>query len=375
MTVDPRALLRPHVTTIPLYQPGKPIEEVERELGIVAAKLASNENALGPAPEVVEAIREAASRVHLYPETEAPVLRRALATRLGVEESAILITAGASHLLEILGLSFVGPGLAGLTPWPSFIHYVIASMMAGGTCVRVRGADPRKATVDEVLASVTEETRLVFVANPNNPTGAYHTRAELEDLLARLPPHVVLVWDEAYFEFATAPDYPNGLAYVADHPRLIVARSMSKVYALAGLRVGFGVGHPSLIAELARVRGPFKLSSVAQAAALAALGATDHLARSVRLAVEERTFLAEGFERLGLRAWPSQTNFVAVDMGSDARLVAARLERHGFIVRPLEPFGLPTWLRVTVGTREQDEGLLEALTAVLGSARHDDPAP
>ena len=366
MAHDPARLLRPHVSGIPLYVPGKPLEEVERELGIVAAKLASNENPLGPAPEAVAAIVDAASRVNLYPELEAPVLRKALASKLGVDEDTLLITAGASHFLEIAALAFLGPGLDGLSPWPSFISYVIASRMSGGEFVRVSPADLRKATVEEILAGLTPATRMVFIANPNNPTGAHYTRDELDTLLAGLPDHTMLVWDEAYFEYVTAPDYPDGIAYLNKDPRLLVTRSFSKVYALAGLRVGYGIGHPSVMRELARIRGPFKISTLAQAAALAALGAKDHTRRSVDLVVKGRAYLADTLADLGMRVWPSQGNFVTVDVGTDAEGVAQRLEKEGYIVRPLRPFGLATWLRLTVGTAEQNEGVVRALARVCG---------
>jgi histidinol-phosphate aminotransferase len=344
--------------------PGKPIEEVERELGIVAAKLASNENPLGPAPEVVTAIAAAATKMNLYPELEAPVLRRAIAGRLRVEEDSVLVTAGASHFLEIAALAFLGPGLTSLGPWPSFVHYVIASRMAAGDFVQVQAADPRKATVEEILGSVTPATRLLFIANPNNPTGAHYGRGELEALLCGLPEHTMLLWDEAYFEYVTAEDYPDGIAYLARDPRMMVVRSFSKVHALAGLRVGFGVGHPAIIRELARIRGPFKISLPAQAAAVAALDATDHMARSIALAIEGRAFLAETLAGMGLRVWPSQANFVTVDVGADAGEVAGRLERTGYIVRPLKPFGLPTCLRITVGTMEQNAGFVRALAGL-----------
>lgn len=360
----PTDLIRPHVSGIPLYVPGKPIEEVERELGIVAAKLASNENPLGPAPEAVEAIIREASRVNLYPELAAPVLRAALARRLLVAEDSVLITAGASHFLEIAALAYVGPGLGAVSPWPSFVHYAIASRMAGGDFRPVQGADLRKATVEEILHGITPETRLLFIANPNNPTGAYYTRAELEALLAGLPKNVMLVWDEAYFEYVTAPDYPDGVAYLARDPRLLIARSFSKVYALAGLRVGYGVGHPSVMAELARIRGPFKISAPAQAAACAALTAVAHTKQSVDLVIEGRKYLADALAGLGFSVWPSQGNFVTVDVQTDAAAVAVRLESAGYIVRPLKPFGLVNCLRVTVGTMEQNQGFVRALAQV-----------
>lgn len=364
MAQDPARLLRSHVAGIPLYAPGKPIEEVERELGIVAAKLASNENPLGPAPEVVEAIAEAAAKVHLYPELDAPVLRAVLASTLGVDENTLLVTAGASHFLEIAALAFIGPGVEGLSPWPSFIHYVIASRMSGGAFVPVQGKDPRKTTVEEILAGVSASTRLVFIANPNNPTGAHYTSEELETLLGGLPAHTMLVWDEAYFEYVTAPDYPDGIAFLARDPRLLVVRSFSKVYALAGLRVGYGVGNPAVIRELARIRGPFKISTVAQAAAIAALGAVEHTRQSINLAVEGRAYLARELAALGLPVWPSHANFVTVDVGADADTAARMLERRGFIVRPLKPFGLPTCLRVTVGTHEQNREFVKAVAGL-----------
>lgn len=362
MALDPLALIRPHVASIPLYSPGKPIEEVERELGIVAAKLASNENPLGPAPRVQEVIRAYASKAHFYPETDAPVLQRALEQRLGVPSGSVLVTAGASHLLELVAQVFLAPGLEAVSPWPSFVHYRIATLMVGASFVPARGADPYKATVGEILACVTPSTRVVFVANPNNPTGAYYTRAELEALLRGLPDHTVLLWDEAYFEYVSASDYPDGLRYLPDHRGMVVARTFSKVHGLAGLRVGYGVGDPMVMAALARVRGPFKISSLAQVAALAALEEEAHVAQSVDLVRRGREYLAEAFGRMGLRCWPSQANFVTVDVGADAQEVAASLEREGYIVRPLAAFGLPTCLRITVGTPEQHAGLVAAFS-------------
>ncbi|MBN1424769.1 histidinol-phosphate transaminase [Candidatus Fermentibacteria bacterium] len=358
---SPADLIRPHVSSIPLYVPGKPMEEVERELGIVAAKLASNENPLGPAPEVIDAIIREAPRINLYPELEAPVLRTAIARKLGVAEDSVLVTAGASHFLEIAALAYIGPGFEGVSPWPSFVHYAIASRMAGGEFKPLQAADPRKATIEEILNGISPHTRLLFIANPNNPTGAHYSRAELEELLSGLPERVMVVWDEAYFEYVTASDYPDGVAYLSREPQLLVTRSFSKVYALAGLRIGYGVGHPSIIAQLARIRGPFKISIPAQAAALAAFAAVDHTRRSVNLVVEGRRYLAEALAGLGLSVWPSQGNFVTVDVKTDASAVAERLERVGYIVRPLKPFGLANSLRVTVGTMAQNEGFVRAL--------------
>jgi histidinol-phosphate aminotransferase len=366
-------LARPGVRALSPYQPGKPVEELERELGITGAiKVASNENPLGPSPRAIAAAGAALADAHYYPDSGQVVLRRALAARLGVTPAEVLVSNGADDLLHHLVSAFCRPGVDQVvTPRYGFISYRLAAQLRDVPFVETAATAALRPDVDALCAAFGPATRVVFLGHPGNPTGAALTRAELERVLAAAPPHAIVVLDEAYHEFARVllDDYPSGLDYHRRGARrsLVVARTFSKAYGLAGLRVGYAVADPGLVGYLDRVRRPFNVNSIGQAAALAALDDDDHVARTVELTRSGMAFLRRELTALGAVAHPSAANFVLVDVGREAQPCYEALLRRGVIVRPMTAWGLPRCVRVSIGTAEQCERVVAAFRAVLAA--------
>jgi histidinol-phosphate aminotransferase len=372
MAVDIASLAAPGVRGLQPYQPGKPIEALEREYGVTnAVKLASNENPLGPSPKAVAAMRAALDGVALYPDGNGFVLKAKLSERLQVPTERITLGNGSSDILDFAVRAFVTPEHEVLFAEHSFAVYPILTRIAGARAV-VAPAKNWGHDLTAMRAAITPRTRLVFVANPNNPTGTWLRGPELEAFIADLPDHVMIVVDEAYFEYASHPGmgaagYPNALAWVEKYPNLIVARTFSKVYGLAGVRAGYGVCAPQTADLLNRVRPPFNVSTLALAAASAALDDDAHLARTLETTAQGMHQLVRGFERMRLAYIPSVGNFVCVDVVRPAGPVYEGLLRHGVIVRPVANYGMPNHLRVTVGRAEENERFLTSLEKVLGS--------
>ncbi len=353
-----------HVETLKPYQPGKPIEELERELGISGSiKLASNENPLGPSPA---AIREAAGRVHFYPDGGTYALREGLAAKHGVEMDEILVGNGSNEVLTLLARTFGTGGNAVISAY-SFIAYRLVLQAANVPVKEIPTTDEFIQDLALMAKACNAETKLVFLANPNNPTGVYSSGEAMRDFLQRVPEHVIVVVDEAYFEYALADDYESALEMRDVRDRLVVTRTFSKCYGLAGLRVGYGIAPPPLVNYLNRVREPFNSNLVGQAAALAALDDTEHLGRSVQANEEGRALLEAGLQTLGLRWIPSQTNFLLVRMPKSGQAVYDAMLREGVIVRPVGGYGLPEWIRITIGTPEQTQRCVDALSTVLSA--------
>lgn len=371
-TVETAAEMGPLVNdayqTLTPYVPGKPIKETERELGIEGCiKLASNENPLGPSPKAVAAMRDALNRVHDYPDGAAFYLKQRLATRLGVAENSLIIGNGTNELIEMVIRTCLRPGENLIYANPSFIVYKLVTQAMGQEVREVPLRDMRY-DLPAILRAVDARTKLLFLANPNNPTGTYVNKAELDAFLEALPAHVLVVMDEAYFEYATAADYPNSLDYLARRERLLVMRTFSKCYGLAGVRVGYGVGQPQLIDFLNRGRQPFNVNSLGQIAALAALDDIAHVTQSRDTNHREMSALVPKLTALGFGVVPSQANFVLVDFHRDAQAMFAALLRQGVIVRPMGGpggYGMPTCARITIGTPAQNQRLLAALDRVL----------
>jgi histidinol-phosphate aminotransferase len=356
----------PYVETLTPYVPGKPIEEVEREYGVSnVAKLASNENALGPSPRALAAAREACARIHLYPDGAAFELRNALAAKLRVRPEEIVVGNGSNELLELVVRTFLGEGEETLTAAQSFVVYRMATHAHGRTCVEVPLRDHRY-DLPALAERLSPRTKVVFLANPDNPNGTYFSGAELERFLAAVPRHVLVVLDEAYVEFVDATDFPDGLEVRKRHPNVLVCRTFSKIHGLAGLRLGYMVAPPDVASYLDRVRAPFNVSLVAQAAGVGALADGEHVARSRALVEAERPFVVAGLAALGARPVPSQTNFVLADFpGRPAPQLFDALLRQGVVVRPMHGYGFPTAQRITLGLRAENEKLLAALRKVL----------
>lgn len=367
MAVDYRSLALEGVRGLSPYQPGKPIEELARELGLdpdEIIKLASNENPLGPSEKALAAVREAMAGLCLYPDGNGFELKQALSGHYGVGMDQITLGNGSNDILEIIARCFAGPGDEVVFSQYAFAVYPLVSRAIGarGVCVPARdwGHD-----LDAMADAITERTRLVFVANPNNPTGTVHDAAAMEAFLARVPERVLVVLDEAYCEYLTGSGYPDGVSLLERFPNLIVCRTFSKAWGLAALRVGYAISSPELADILNRVRQPFNVNALALAAATAVLEDRDYLARAREVNAAGLAQLTGGFERMGVNYIPSAGNFVTFEAGPQARAVYRSLLQHGVIVRPLEGYDMPCHLRVSVGLPEQNARFLDALAEAL----------
>jgi len=358
------ALVIPTIEGLAPYEGGKPLEELARELGITdAVKLASNENPLGPSPRALDAARRVLSESHRYPDGAAYDLRAKLAHKHGVNLDEVVLGAGSNELLDLSVRVFCTPEHHIVFADPAFVVYRIAALASGVPFTAVPLDAGLKHDLPAMAAAVTPRTRLMFVANPNNPTGTYLSRAAIERLLREVPPEVIIVMDEAYLEYADAPDYPDCLQLRGLRERLLILRTFSKIYGLAAFRVGYAVGPKPLIDYLNRVRAPFNVSTLAQAAAVAALDDAAHVQAARELNQKERRRVTDALAARGLSVTPSQANFVLVDVGRPARAVYDALLRKGVIVRPFP--SLPTSLRVTLGTERENDRFLAALGEVL----------
>ena len=363
------SLANEHILGIAPYEPGKPIEELERELGIQwAIKLASNENPLSPSDRVQKAIAAALANLNRYPDGSGFYLRQALAKHHNVAPEQIVLGNGSNELIELIVRGFLRPGEEAIIPHPSFVVYPMIVQAAGGVRVVITLKDYRL-DLEAMARAITPLTKLVFIANPNNPTGTIVTAAEVERFMAGIPPTVIVVFDEAYIEFALGPDFPATLSYVRQGRKVFVLRTFSKAASLAGLRVGYGIAQADAMALLHRVRQPFNVNSLAQAAALAALEDDGHILECLRMNEAGRHFLYDEFTGLGLKYVTSRANFILVDVGRSAHEVYQRLLREGVIVRPMTSFGMETALRITVGTPEENRRLIKALRKCLEEVR------
>lgn len=367
MTCDFLSLALPGVQKLSPYVPGKPVEELAREFGLRAediVKLASNENPLGPSPKALEAIRSAFDELTRYPDGNGFLLKQALAERLGVNTSMITLGNGSNDILELITRAFVSPQHEVVFSEHAFAVYPIVTQAVGARPVVVPARDWGH-DLDAMAAAITPATRLVFIANPNNPTGTWIERPALERFLAKVPENVIVVLDEAYTEYVETGDVPNGLDYLTQYPNLLVSRTFSKAYGLAALRVGYGICQPAIADAMNRVRQPFNVNSLAQAAALATLEDDAYLAESRRVNREGMVQLEAGFTSLGLSWIFSRGNFIAVDLGREAAPVFQGLLRQGVIVRPVANYGMPNHLRVSIGLPAENQRLLDVLGQVL----------
>lgn len=360
----------PGVRELKPYQPGKPIEELQREFGLQEViKLASNENPLGPGAKALAAIKTALSELARYPDGNGFVLKQTLCDKFGFELNQVTLGNGSNDILELVARTFVQPGQEVVFSQHAFAVYPIATQAVGGRSVIVPAKDWGN-DLDSMLNAITENTRVIFIANPNNPTGTWIAHDELTRFLDRVPPQVIVVLDEAYFEYASHPamqvhGYPDGLQLLSRYPNLIVSRTFSKAYGLAGLRVGYAVSQPMIADLLNRVRQPFNVNSLALVAATAALNDQEHLDKSATLNASGMQQCTDAFRRMGLSFIPSAGNFVSVDMGKLAQPIYEALLKCGVIVRPVASYEMPNHLRVTIGTETENEKFLSALSEVL----------
>jgi histidinol-phosphate aminotransferase len=367
-------LIPPHIRAMTGYVAGKPIKQAQRESGVDMIKLASNENPLGPSPLAIEAIRAAALEVNLYPDNEATELRLELAARHELDPEQIFLADGSLGLLDILAHTLLGPGLNCVTSERSFISYPIVTRAAGAELITT---PMRQDTydLDAIAAAINDQTRVVILANPNNPTGTMFDAAATEKFLARVPDHVLVVLDEAYYDFATYFAAKRGITYTrsmeyvrAGRKNMLVLRTFSKAHGLAGIRLGYGCGHPELFTYFGRVRNAFSVSVIAEAAGLAAIRDEAHIRKTLENNAAGAAWLMPQFAEIGLRAVPTSANFVYFEVDEDANAFAKRMQAEGVIVRSLVPWGIPNGIRVTVGTPEQNERFVAALKKVVRQA-------
>jgi len=347
-----------------IYEPGKPIEETARELGVdpsTIIKLASNENPLGPSPAALQAMHAALDHVHLYPDGSGFYLRNAIAAKLSVAPENVILGNGSNEVIEFLGHAFLNPGDDVITCQYAFIVYKLLATAFGVRTIETQSPDCRQ-DLDATLGAVTSKTRMIFIPNPNNPTGTLISQRAIDRFMSRVPEDIVVVFDEAYFEFLDDP--PDMLRFVRNERNVVVLRTFSKIHGLAGLRIGYAIAPPEIIEVLHKTRQPFNVNSVAQAGAIAALGDDAHLGDTKRLIDEGRAYLQKRFADLQLQFVPGAANFVMVNVGDACALFQKLLQRK-IIVRPLKSYGLPEWVRISVGTMAENKMLIAALAEVI----------
>ncbi len=349
----------PYIQSIKPYVPGKPIEELQRELGIKEAiKLASNENPLGPSPKALTAIKEHMGNINRYPEGGAYYLRKALSEKIGIKEECFIFGNGSNELLDIAVRTFMTPEDEAVMAWPSFIVYPLAVQIIGAKSIKVPLTSDLRHDLSEMAKAITDKTKIIFIANPNNPTGTINYADEFEAFMKDVPEDVLVIVDEAYYEYVRDPRYPDTLEYLKDGRNILILRTFSKAYGLAGLRIGYGMTKPEIVTEMNKVREPFNTNSLAQVAALTALEDEEHLRKCIEINEEGKKYLYSEFEKLGLQYVPTETNFIFVKLsGITSQELYGRLLKQGVIIRPIGEDSV----RITIGLPEENRKLIEAL--------------
>lgn len=361
---DTYALANPSVRGLAPYDPGKPIEELEREFGISdAIKLASNENPLGPPPAVSEHLRSASTDLHRYPDGSGFELKRALAERHKVGLDQICLGNVSNDVLDMVARVFVREGDVGIISQHAFIVYYLSLAYVNAN-IRIVEAKEHGHDIAAMTEAVDERTRIIYVANPNNPTGTWSRAEELRDMLDRVSSSVIVVIDEAYAEYVNEPDYPDCISWLSEYPNLVVTRTFSKIFALAGLRVGYSVSSPDISDLMNRVRQPFNCNSLAMSCAVVALSDQSHCEKSVQLNCQQMEALSQGFADMGFETIASVANFLCVDMRAPAADTYQKLLERGCIVRPIGGYGMPNHLRISVGTASENSRLLETFNSL-----------
>ena len=369
-----RELVPEYIRELAPYVPGKPIEEVERELKTTAIKLASNENPLGPSPLAVEAAKKALAGSNRYPDGSGTYLRDALAKKYKIPAENTILGGGSTELIDLSARLVLRQPDCGVTSYGSFPLYYIAIRATGARYVEVPQRDYHF-DLDAMAEFLPPETKLIFLANPNNPTGTMFDADALDQFLAQIPEHVLIVLDEAYCDYVERPNYARSIELVRRGRNMIVLRTFSKVYGLAGLRIGYGIGPADLLEEMNKIRGPFNTSNVAQAAALAAIDDREHVRRSIESNRAGLAQLSAGLTKLGIKFVPSFTNFLLVDFGFETEPLSDEMLKRGVIVRPMRWMGFPNCIRVSVGRPEENETFLKVLAGLRTSQHHDSHKP
>mgnify|MGYP001120650092 CR=1 FL=1 len=362
------ATINPHLLTVPAYVPGKSMEELQREFGVEEIiKLGSNENPLGPSPKAIEAARQALANMHLYPGVEVYNLRRKLAASLGsgFDADNVIIGNGSADIILSLANAFLFYRGEVIISYPAFQMYELATKMYGGRCVFVESQDYHY-DLQAMADKITDQTRMIFVTNPNNPTGLIVSQGEVDDFMQRVPSSVIVVFDEAYREYVDAPEYPDSIQHVREGHNVVITRTFSKVYGLAGMRLGYGIARKEIIGWLLHTQPAFHTGRLALIAAMAALEDRGHVRRTQSVIAEGKKHLYRNFQEMGLKYLPSQSNFILlIDLPHDVEVINQALLRRGVILRPTAPFGIPQAIRVTIGTQKENERVVRTLKQVL----------
>lgn len=355
----------PHIENLIPYVPGKPVEELERELGVTGAiKIASNENPIGPSPKALEAMAGALAETNRYPDGDSFYLKNRLADKLGIKPETLIFGNGSNDVLDIAARTFMKEGDEAVMGEYAFIVYPLATQAVGAKSV-ISPMPDYTHDLRDMHSRIKDKTKIVFIANPNNPTGTMVKRDEVEWFIENVPEDILVVIDEAYFEYVDDPDYPDTLEYHKSAKSILTVRTFSKIYGLAGLRLGYGVADEKIVSQMHRVRHPFNVSSVAQAAGLAAIDDEQHINKSREINLEGLKYLSAELDKMGLKYAPSYTNFILVDFENDPMPLYNELLKEGVIVRPVAGYGLKTHLRVSIGLKEENERFVEALRKVL----------
>ncbi|MBI4825746.1 MAG: histidinol-phosphate transaminase [Nitrospirae bacterium] len=350
-----------HIKNIKPYVPGKPIEELERELGITGSiKLASNESPIGPSPLAVKALAEGINDLNRYPDGSCYNLKTALSQKLGITSDEIIFGNGSNEIIELAVRTFLSPGDEAIMASPSFVVYPTVTQAAGGKSIVVPLKDYRH-DLDAMASAITDKTKVIFIANPNNPTGTINNRAEMDAFMERVPDNVLVVIDEAYFEYVSSPDYPDSMDYLKKGRPVLILRTFSKIYGLAGLRIGYGIAHSSIVSEMNKVRQPFNINSLAQRAALAALEDVEHVEKARKTNEDGKEFLYKELRSMGIDCLPTEANFIYIILKDDTALqLYNELLKKGVIIRPMGK----RELRITIGLADENKRFLDALKAV-----------
>jgi histidinol-phosphate aminotransferase len=355
----------PQLRELISYEPGKPVEDLARELGIQPGdiiKLASNENPLGPSPKALAAMRDALERAHFYPDGGGYYLREAIAAKCGLKRENVILGCGSNEIIEFLGHAFLKPGDEVVTSDHAFAVYRLMAQLFGAVTREVAERSGMNHDLEAMAAAITPDTRHIYVTSPNNPTGTIVSQEEIDAFMARVPEEVVVVFDEAYYEFLDNP--PDTLKYVREGRNVVVLRTFSKIQGLANLRIGYGMASAEMIDILQKTRQPFNVNGIAQAGALAGLADHEHQSRTKAVTDEGRAYLQKLFSDMGLEFIPSYANFVLVNVGDGGAVFQALLKR-GIIVRAMGSYKLPEWMRVSVGTKDENRRFAAALKEVL----------
>lgn len=358
-------LVRKGILDLKPYIPGKPIEEVKRELGLKeVVKLASNETSVGPSPLAVEAIKKEIENINLYPEGSSRLLREKLAYKLNLDKEMIIVANGEDDIIDLIGMAFINEGDEVITGEITFPAYETAAKIMGGKIILVKLKDYIY-DLEGITRRINERTKIIFICNPNNPTGTTVTREEVTSFMEKVPQDVIVVFDEAYYDYVEDKNYPNSLSYVLEGKNVIVLRTFSKIAGIAGVRIGYGIAKPELISYLRRVVNPFTTNRLAQVGALASLDDEEHYRKVLRSNQKGKKYLYKKLKELGLFYFPTETNFIFVDLKENAEVIFEKLLRKGIIIRPGETWGCPNFIRVTIGTPYENKKFILALKEAI----------